>query len=229
MPGQFGVFDSGTKFGFLPGSQVAGSALYGPQYQGVYGAVAPPDFLKVAQMESLRQEMGLKQDKFDLLKGFLNSYKPGNMFGTGSMSTSYPSLPTPNYVNAAPVWSQQQIDAQAGLQRAKLLGQAQSASRQFQQGLAGRGFSPLSPIGGFMEQNNLMQAASGAASNETNLNFNAAKANSDARLAAQGINSDLYGKYITALGNQRNTQADLDLKRMGMQYDLFNSILRGIM
>lgn len=184
--------------------------------------------LKAMQANALQQQTAQSQQKFDLLQSFLKGFKPG---GAGSLnfSSNSPNLPAPNYLTPSPVYGQSQIDAMSGLQRSNLLGQAANSTRQFTSGLANRGFSPLSPMGNFMGQSNLMKAHAGAASNETNLNFNAAKANSDAQLQAQGINAGLYGNYIGALGQQRNIDAELAMKQLGMQYDTYNTILRGIL
>lgn len=227
MPGQFGVFDPGTKFGFVPGSQVAGSALYGPQYQGVYGAIAPPDFLKVTQRDALLADTQMKQDKFNLLKGMLGKFDFGG--GDGSFSSMpFGNIPAPNYITPGPVWSQQQINAASNLQRGNLLTQAATQNDMFNKDLASRGFSPFSPFGAYQANANIMRANSGAAANETNLNFNSAKANSDAKLQGAGINANLYGDYIKALASQQQMQGDWNLKRMGFNFDILRSLLGGL-
>lgn len=225
---------AGTKWGSIYDAKNAPWTYMGStgQFAEMTGLIEPQDpydmRLKAAQADALQQQTAQGAKKFDLLQGFLSGFKPGGSGGFQFRSNS-PSLPAPNYVSAQPVYSQSQVDAMSGLQRSNLLGQASNATRDFTKGLAGRGFSPLSPIGSFMEQNNLMRAHAGAASNETKLNFDAAKANSDARLQSEGINSGLYGHYLGALGQQRNIDAEMALKQLGMQYDLYNTILRGVL
>lgn len=227
MAGQGGIVEAGTRWGFIPGSQAAGSALYGPQYQGVYGGIAPPDSLKNAQRDSILADMQLKQDKFGLLKGMLGNFDFGG--GDGGFSSSpFGSIPAPNYVHPGPVWTQQQIDASGNLARGNLLTQAASQSQQFNKDLAGRGFSPLSPFGAFNNQSNIMRANSAAAANETNLNFGSAKANSDARLQGEGINANLYGDYVKSLSQQNQMQGDWNLKKMGFNFDILRSLLGGL-
>lgn len=143
-------------------------------------------------------------------------------FSRGSVRT--PSVPAPSYIGAGPVWSQGQIDAQAGLQRGNLLTQAGNLNQQFNRDLGSRGFSPLSPFGMLNSQNNLMRANAGAAANETSLNFDAAKANSDARLKASSINAQLYGDYARSLADSRNAE----MGYMNNQQKMKNEFLMGL-
>lgn len=202
------------------------------QYWDMTGVVEPDNpfdnNLKAAQANQITAQTDLAGKKFDILTNFLKGFKPGGSGGL-SLSSNFPALPGPNYISPQPVYSQQQVDNMSGLQRSALLGQAQNQTRQFTQGLASRGFSPLSPLGQYMGQSNLMKANAGAAANETQLNFDAAKANSDARLTAEQVNTGRYGSYIDALSRQRSVDADLALKQLGMQYDIYSTILRGIL
>jgi len=202
------------------------------QYVDMMGVVEPQDntaLLNKTQSDNIYQDMDLKKKKFDLFSQFLKTGMGGMGSGSGSLNFQMPSLPGPNYINAGPVWSQQQINAQSNLQRGNLLTQASNQSRQFSNDLASRGFSPLSPMSMFNEQNNMMRANAGAAANETATNWTAAKGNSDATLAGQGINANLYGDYIKSLSNQNSTRADLQYKQQALQQDLFATLLKGLM
>ncbi len=143
---------------------------------------------------------------------------------SGRMNVRTPNVPMPSYVNAGPVWTQGQIDAQAGLQRGNLLTQAGNQSAQFNRDLASRGFSPLSPFGMLNQQNNIMRANAGAAANETSLNFEAAKANSDAKLKGAQINAQLYGDYARSLADSRNAEMSYLNNRQKMK----NEFLMGL-
>lgn len=222
---------SGAKWGIIPGSQEWGQRIYGPQYTGIGSLIEPDDGtygLHRSQRASIDTDTDLKQKKFDLFSQFLKNGM-GGAGGSGAFNFQMPSLPAPNYITAGPVWNQQQINAQSNLQRNNLMTQASNQSRQFSQDLGSRGFSPLSPMAMFNQQNNLMRANAGAASNETSLNFNSAQANSDAMLKGQGINANLYGDYIKSLSNQYSTQGDLAYKSRALQQDLFTSLLKGLM
>lgn len=196
------------------------------QAADIFGLVDPPDIPAYDWMKEQRDK-----EQFDMKKNLFGKlFKSLDGFGSGSGSFSYtpPSIPAPNFVSAGPVWSQQQIDAQSNLQRGNLMTQANNQSRDFGLGMASRGFSPFSPFAQFNANNNMMRANAGAASNETNLNFNAAKANSDASLQAAGINAGIYGDYVKALMGQGQMQNEYNLKRMGMQQDLVSQLMRAL-
>lgn len=197
----------------------------------VFGVVEPDDFsgyLNRAQADAATSNADLARQKFDLFKNFFGKASGGDLFGSGSSSFRPASVPTPNYISAGPIWTQGQINARAGLDRANLIGQANNESRAFSTGMASRGFSPYSPFASFNQQNNLMRAYSGAASNETNLNFNAAKANSDAALQASQINADMYRSYANALGQSNSFNGDFLLKQQGQKQDFITSLLRSL-
>lgn len=158
-----------------------------------------------------------QQDQYRKNKMLNRLWPEYENMGSGSMKFTSPAIPAPNYVSAGPVWTQGQIDAQAGLQRGNLVSQATNESQQFNRNLASRGFSPLSPIGMLNQQNNIMRANAAAASNETGLNFDAAKANSDARLRAQQINAGMYGDYSRSIANQRQGEMDFYNKQQQMK------------
>lgn len=170
----------------------------------------------------------MKQRKFDIFNNLLGQYGRGGFGGIGNASSRpMNSLPAPRYINAGPVWSQGQIDAQSNLQRGNLLTQANNQNRDFMNTMATRGFAPNSPFGMLNSQSNLMRANAGAAANETNLNFNAAKANSDARLDASRTNAGMYGDYIRSLAQQQQANANYNLQSQGQQFDIFRTLLQG--
>lgn len=201
------------------------------QYADMTGIIEPDNpfdnLLKGAQVDSLKLNDALKQKKFDMLSGFLRGFGNGSAGGTMSMTPLH-NIPGPRYLNAGPVWSQSQIDAQSNQQRGNLLTQAATASRGFGADLASRGFSPNSPFAMFNQQNNLMKANAGAATNETGINWTAAKANSDAKLGAEGINAGIYGDYIKSLASQNSIQADLWSRQQAQQMEMLRAILGGL-
>lgn len=228
-------YSPGGKFGFIPGSQEAGSRLYGPGYQGVYGYIEqdnPYDnALKAGQLESLNQQNSMAKRKFDMLAGLIgkNPFSGGGMGSSNFMSRPANNIPAPNYISAGPIWSQGQINAKAGQTRANLLNAADNQTDTAMRDMSSRGFSPFSPFATGMGQSNLMKAYGSAAQNETDLNFTAAKANSDARLQAAGINAGMYSGYADSLGRQNiaNSQSQMDayMRDRGMQLDYFKSLL----
>lgn len=215
--------------------------------------VEPPDFLKSAQAGALNAETNYKygpwglgggrqqvldaqenatfkmqQQKWDMVRNLFGGLGNGS-FGLGfNMNSNPASIPAPAYIHAAPVWSQNQINSQANLQRNNLLTQANNSSRDFSQQMASRGFSPFSPFAMMNQQNNLMRANAGAAANETNLNFNSAQANSDAMLKAQGINAGLYGDYTRNLLGSQQSNLDYQLRSRGQQQDFIGMLLRSL-
>lgn len=162
------------------------------------------------------------QKKWDAYRGIL-----GNNSGLFDF-TRNPAfgIPKPNYVGTGGVYNQGQIDAQSNLQRANLQQQAASNSQNFASTLASRGFSPMgSPLSDFYQQSALMRANAGAAQNETQLNFNAAQANRDAQIKAQGVNAGLYGSYTDALSKLADIQMRGQLQAQGQRFDLLRSLV----
>jgi hypothetical protein len=134
----------------------------------------------------------------------------------------------PNYVNPSPVYTQQQINNQANLQRANLYANAANTNRQFAENSARSGFSPNSPAYQFMQNTNSWRAAQGAAANETNLNFNAAAANAQNILAGQQVNAGLYNDYMRALGEQQGQGLQYGLGIRGQDIGVLESFMRGL-
>jgi len=199
------------------------------QFQQVMGVVEPDDNSAYANFTKARaqeQATDLAKQKFDLLSGMLKGYK-SNFAGALSGGPSS-NVPAPNYMAYQPVYSQQQINAQAGLQRANLLNQADQQTRQFGQQMASRGFSPMSPYSMLAGQSNIMRANAGAAANETKLNFDAASANSDARIKTGGVNAGLYGSYAGAIGQQNAQQMQWALQTRAQDNDIYKLLLSGL-
>lgn len=135
-------------------------------------------------------------------------------------------VPAPNYIGTGGVYNQGQVDAQSNLQRANLQQQAGTSSQNFAASLGSRGFSPQgSPLADFYSQNAMMRANAGAAANETNLNFNAAKANRDAQIASSGVNANMYGSYTDALSRLADIQMRGQLQGGQQRFDLLRSLL----
>lgn len=216
------AYEFGTKFGFVPGSQAAGSRLYGPGYQGVYGAMSPPDTLKNAQTAQVLNQTGLANQKFDMMKGLWGQLSK-NLGSSGSMNaSSYGGMiPAPNYLTPGPVWNQGQINAQANQQRAQMQASAANASRGYATSAAARGFSPMSPLTQFMQQTLGQKANIGAAQNETKLNWDAALGNAQNMNQQAGINAGLYGSYSDALAKNRS----LDLQSQNQQWAQQNEMI----
>lgn len=225
------TYRMGTQYRVVPGSE----GLWGPKYRGTYMAYEPPDPREQAGAEEIRartalveQQAALQGQKFNIFKDLLGNFNRGGFGGIGNASSRpMNSLPAPRYINAGPVWSQGQIDAQSNLQRGNLLTQANNQNRDFMNTMATKGFAPNSPFGMLNSQSNLMRANAGAAANETNLNFNAAKANSDARLDASRTNAGMYGDYIRSLAQQQQANANYNLQSQGQQFDIFRTLLQG--
>lgn len=236
-----GAFKAGTKWQPIGPVTPGGADMPGAQ---MWGAVEPPDWEKYQVQEGIRREAALWDDPrkeaamgraFNMMKTLFDDGQQTVERG-GRSAFSTPGIPAPRYMNAGPVWSQQQINAQSNLQRGNLLSQANNQSAQFNNQLANRGFSPLSPFGMLNQQSNLMRANAGAAANETNLNWTAAKGNSDAALQAGGINAKLYGDYAQALGNSRNAQMDYDIRKQQLglsrsqqQNQMMLAIMQGLL
>lgn len=221
------AYQAGTKFGFIPGSQVAGSALYGPQYRGVYGAMEPPDQLKAAQTQATLGQEARNQEKFGLFKDLFGKVA-GNFNGSSSFNWNSPGfdVPKPNYLTPGPVWSQNQINSMANSQGAQMMAQAANATRGYANSAAARGFSPMSPMTQFMQQANNQRANIGAAQNATKLNWDAALGNANNMNAQSGINANLYGSYTGALGQARGQNIQAQSMQQSQQNEMINLIAR---
>lgn len=191
------------------------------------------DAMKSLQVSGARQDQDMKQQKFNMLQRLMKGLPGfgGSGGGNSSFRMNGPNIPAPQYINAGPVWTQNQINMKANQGRNELLNQASQQSTMFTQDLANRGFSPFSPFAGFNQQANMMRANSGAMRNETDLNFNAAKANSDARLQAAGINAGIQGDYMRSLLGQQQLSSENYWKGQGMQnqqQEALLSMIRGL-
>lgn len=194
----------------------------------VMGVVEPDDnsaYVNFTKARAQEQATDLSKQKFDLLSGLLKGYKSNF---AGSIGAPANNVPAPNYMAYQPVYTQQQINAQAGLQRANLLNQADQQTRQFGQQMASRGFSPMSPYSMLAGQSNTMRANAGAAANETKLNFDAATANSDARIKTGGINAGIYGSYAGAIGQQNSLNTQWALQTRAQDNDIYKLLLSGL-
>lgn len=229
-----GAYKAGTRWGIIPGSEGM-SSLYGPQYQGVFGAIEPgdpgPDAMEQMRQRSRQDTLWGQQDADwrrrnrlydDILGGLSN-------FNSSMTSRTYGgTIPAPAYASTAPIWSQQQINAQAGQQRAQMQAQAANQVRNYATSAAARGFSPMSPLTQFLQATAGQRANIGAAQNETNLNWTAAEGNRAAQQRGEGINAGLYGSYTSALARNRDQQ--MQAQAMGQsqkmdQYRLLASLL----
>lgn len=231
----------------MGGSAYQGGALryqrIEPQFQGDaphFFLQQAPGPLQVDQMQLAKRASAREDEKFDLFKNLYgNLLRQGTGGGNSNMllnlSRNPFSVPAPNYVPTSPVWTQQQIDAQSNLQRANLQQQAATQNRQFSNQLGVRGFSPLSPLADFMANNNAMKANASAASNETQLNFGAAQANSDARLKAAQINAGMWGDWVKGLVEGQKTysanllsQQDMNLRQQEVRNQLILGLMGGL-
>lgn len=136
------------------------------------------------------------------------------------------AIPQPGYVGTGGVYNQGQIDAMSNLQRGNLQQQAGTATNNFAASLGARGFSPMgTPLLDFYGQSAMMRANAGAARNETQLNFDAAKANRDAQIAAQGVNANMYGSYTDALSRLADVQMRGQTQSQSQKFDLLRMLL----
>jgi hypothetical protein len=169
-----------------------------------------------------------ESDELDLQRkrtglGLLNQLKNGTFDYSRTPTTA---IPRPSYIGTGGVYTQGQVDAMSNLQRGNLQQQAGTMTNNFASSLGARGFSPMgSPMLDFYSQAANMRANAGAASNETNLNFNAAKANRDASIAASGVNANLYGSYTDALSRLADIQMRGQMQSQTQKYDLLRSLL----
>lgn len=222
-----GAYKAGTKWGIIPGSEQM-SSLYGPQYQGLFGAIEPgdpgPDPMERMRRQSREDTMWGQQDSdwrrrnnlYDKLLGNI-----GNFNSSMSSRTYGGTIPAPQYASTAPIWSQQQINAQANSQRAQMQAQAANQVRGYATSAAARGFSPMSPLTQFLQQAAGQRANIGASQNETNLNWNAAEGNRAAQQRGEGINAGLYGSYTSALARNRDQQMQAQAMGQSQQMDQY--------
>lgn len=222
---------SQARYGFIPGSADAmnGPFMNSPLYQGIASLIEPgtPGMDSFA-FDQRQKGWDQQNQKFDMWKKLFGNLTPGMGQGNSSFQYHSPNIPAPQYISTGPVWTQQQINSQANMQRNNLLTQANNQSRQFTQGLGSRGFSPMSMFGDFNSQNNLMHANAAAANNETQLNFNSAQANKDAELKAAGINAGLYGDYTRNLMGEAQAQNQFNLQSRGLQNDYLGMLMKGM-
>jgi len=204
------TYKPGGKFGFIPGSQEAGSALYGPGYQGVMGYIEPGEGTDLEAADH-RTQMWAQQDQdrtrrnryLDDLIGQINGRNSIGPKSSYNFQSWGQPIPAPTWASTAGVWSQGQINQQANQQRAQLFAQAANQQRGYSTKAAQAGFSPMSPLTQFMGQAANQRAGAAAAANETNLNWNAALGNREASQRGESINAGLYGSYTNALARQR--------------------------
>lgn len=207
-----GQYVAGTRWGMLPGSDVAGQELYGPMYRGQFGAIAPgpqnqgtkwweEDQDRATALGRSANDYRTKQELLNKLMGGQQGYH-----ATSSASSYGGMIPAPQYASTAPIWTQQQINNQANSQRAQMQAQAVNQVRGYATNTAQRGFSPMSPLTQFLQQTAGQRANIGAAQNETNLNWNAAEGNRKAQQGGESINAGLYGSYTSALARARDQQ-----------------------
>ena len=179
-------------------------------------------------MARQKDQLGLQRMQIgNSLLGQMASGSGNGMFNYSKMPAF--GVPAPRYVGTGGVYTQGQIDAQSNLQRAGLQQQAATGNQNFASSLASRGFSPTgSPLLDYYQQAGMMKANAGAAQNETELNFNAAKANRDATISAQGVNANLYGSYTDALSRLADIQMRGQLQGQSQRFDLLRSLLGNV-
>jgi len=205
------TYKPGGKFGFIPGSQEAGSALYGAGYQGVMGYIEPGEGTDLEAADH-RTQMWAQQDQdrtrrnryLDDLIGQINGRNSIGPKSSYNFQSWGQPIPAPTWASTAGVWSQGQINQQANQQRAQLFAQAANQQRGYSTRAAQAGFSPMSPLTQFMGQAANQRAGAAAAANETNLNWNAALGNREASQRGESINAGLYGNYTNALARQQD-------------------------
>lgn len=233
------VIPFGTKWGIIPGSAHSNPLGSGAGYEGIgsmIGPQGPSDYGGTTFMDDFLQDQRRDQvwGQQDQDRNRRNKLYDKLMSGLGNFNSSAHSrtyggmIPAPSYASTAPIWSQQQINAQAGQQRAQMQAQAANQVRHYATGAAARGFSPMSPLTQFLQQTAGQRANIGAAQNETNLNWNAAEGNRAAQQRGEGINAGLYGSYTSALARARDqemqAQAQGNSQQME-QYRLLASLL----
>lgn len=233
----------GSSFGLL-GQDPSGGGnvpVYGDigpnpwmQPEGVAAATANAQKTALFPYQQQEAELNLAQgrQKFDFLKGILgninNALGPPGRFGGGGgfgLGAGFGPPAFQSFAPSGPIWNQGQINAQANLQRGNLNQQAGTEARQAQENFANRGFSPVgSPFLNYAQQNAMLKANAAAASNETNLNFNAAKANRDAELEAAKMNAASYGNWLNALMQGQGFQIQEQRTQQDFLTNLLNSV-----
>jgi len=179
------------------------------------------------QLQQQGLQTGMMKAKSDflnkLLGGIGGMMTGGGRFGGGfGLNSTFGAPPAPNYVSGGPVYTQGQINAQSNLQRANLQQQGASTAHQLGNQYASQGFSPVaSPFVSYAQQNAMLKANSGAAQNETNLNWTAAQANKNAELDAAKVNASLYGDWLNSLMQGQN----LGIQEQRTQQDYFLGLL----
>lgn len=233
---------SGTaRYGFIPGSKQAGQAMgYGAGYQGIASLIETPEYNPATDMTNMyRSQLGFENQQKQWGRDDADWRRRGKLYdklleGIGNFSSnmygrSYGGMiPSPDYASTAPIWNQQQINAQAGQQRAQMQAQAANQSRNYATSAAARGFSPMSPLTQFMQQLAGQRANIGAAQNETNLNWNAAEGNREAQQRGEGINAGLYGSYTSALARARDHELQAQALGQNQQMDQYR-LLAGLL
>lgn len=209
------VLEPGSKWGIIPGSDIGRSPFEQPGYHGVYGVIGPPkptgswlselnDISGYEQGQAAnaqqRKQWGQQNDAYDQLMKSIDNQNSNSYYNFKSWGTP---IPAPQFASTAGIWSQDQINKQANLQRAQVYAQAQNANMAYANRAAASGFSPMSPLTQFLQNNNMQRAAQSAATNQTNLNWTAAQGNREASQRGESINAGLYGSYTDALARQR--------------------------
>lgn len=222
------IAPSGSRYGVLPGSDTVGQELYGPQYRGMMGLIAPADprqnYQGLADSMAYEQQ-GLANQQQQKEWGQHNQiYKQlmdsigGNGGGNYNFQSWGQPVPSPNWASTSGIWSRGQIDQQANLQRSQLYANAANQSRNYANQAAARGFSPMSPLTSFMENMNMNAANQAAAANTTNLNWTAAQGNREAQQRGESINAGLYGSWTDALARQRSMQMQAQQQAFNQRY-----------
>jgi hypothetical protein len=134
----------------------------------------------------------------------------GGYFGGGPVGTV-------GNISDAPVYSQQRVQEQVNLQRAGNDAQAASRNQQLSRELAGRGYGSRSPLAMALQQANLNQAMGANTAGETQLRFDAARANAEQVLEGQ-----------KAREVQRSNLNQEDIARGQQQRTFLTNLLNGI-
>ena len=226
-----GVYEAGTKWGIIPGSE-GQSRDYGPQYGGTWGAIAPQKPVSMDQQQATMLGNALFRDPWrqnelwdqqDADWNRKNKVYDQLLRSIGTNSGNYnfkawgSPIPPPTWASTAGVWSQDQINNQANAQRAQLFAQAANQQRGYTTKAAASGFSPMSPLTQFMGQVANQRAGANAAANETNLNWTAAQGNREASQRGESINAGLYGSWANALGQQQNMRFQAQTNAMNQR------------
>ncbi len=120
-------------------------------------------------------------------------------------------------IDASPVYTPEQTQAQVNSMRAGNDQQAQSQTRQAQSGLAGKGFGSQSPLLAALQAQYQGQAQQASTQGENDLRFQAAGANATQRLKGQ-----------TAQEQQRASMAQEQNQRLGIQAQQYSALLSAL-